>query len=1436
MPVFSTQLSGSILGQLTGSLRVKGDTHVTGSIYATQILSASSFQTKGIISGSQLKVGPTSITGSLFISQHSNRTNPPFEPEILLSKNDSTIMAGDPIGTIQFRGEDSTSAGTGASITTIAANNWLSGDKRPTNINFSTQNDTTGDSLIRPRLTISASGGVGAEIHIHTPVLQVGVGGDGDEADPASGIQARVSACATGNEGPAGLEIEAGGTTNTSSLTFARDNNTSERQGWFVDWAAADRDRVTYRWSGATDIGASPIAITDPANNTDGSGGWTVRIGGGGAFTASNAAWDARPSLLVTSSYFSRQSLITIRNMNTHNPSTGLAGHKDAVPGISWNYQQKVSAQNDGIWTMGIEPYNKSLTIGSPGGSLGTGYNRNTTAMVFLEAGDSTKVGIGGENSTWGPGTGNHARSLIPSATLHIENQSGSPYSNMDRTITQGSTLLLGNSINGAGEMTAQITFDVSTQSDIEYHSAHIAVVNAEDAHGSATAAGHTSFLSTGLYDGSGLKDSTRSRMRIDSQGGVIMLSGTMQGANAGWPRNGSGFYNIAQEDVPSGSLTLISLMDGTHGRDPATLNLVSWTGTNGNRGAITTGDSLGRVVWNSSDSQLDKEEQVAAFIETIASQTHNGSNLSPGSMHFYTRNTAEAVPGLTLELHADHDVAIPHGDLIVAGDISVQGNDIKDSGGSAAITFDGSQNTQLAGDLAVVGRDISSAGNTGTANIFTDTGSSFINIGGDGSTTSVKTLNVAANDITDSNSNIVISFDGAGNIDGLGQINQDVVIGGTSPMLTIGDGDNEVTSLVFNASPQDFHFGQKNGTAMIGGGVTVSAKQSLMVSGSGISWFGHGINRSPSIYVTDHGGKSTLANQWIKFADVPRSTGMYEREIQGLFLVNIQGYVGAQAGQNSTFLVESKVVPYNGGNGYYNDPAGTTLRVEVFDAGDDAGAGTSQGLQGFDPTTDIVMIANDYAGQGHGYELWIKSKLQGKECYVTHLGGTGTDQMPLSDTCRASYIVCDGKDWAAALPTPAGTKSGKVFGKWVSKVFDAVRVESALASFGALGRMVLSDNEIDVSAGSLLVDVAGDISLDAGGDQIVLQDAGSARFVFNLDTTPELDVNGAFTIDGTSTITIDAVGDLDLVSAADCRVVVGSSQQVYFQSDAIDFFTFNCDSTPQIDFYGNTYLNLTNGNNIYFQDSGVTAFQFDVDATPNMIMTGNSKIDSTGTLEIECTGNFTLDASADIELNADGGEIYFKDGTATRAYVNSTKIDSSGDVDANDDVWVRGIAYSSGHTDSQYVKIYYQGQGTNNWKLLRYTSTAKVKKNIVDMPNQPGLEHVIQLNPRMWDSKNGLETDCKGFIAEEVFEVHPDFAALGPDFAYDFEAGTTLRKRHVDPDTGKVTVENMFDSDELVPNNIIEMNIQIGLINSIKELKEQNDALVARIAALENS
>jgi len=62
-------------------------------------------------------------------------------------------------------------------------------------------------------------------------------------------------------------------------------------------------------------------------------------------------------------------------------------------------------------------------------------------------------------------------------------------------------------------------------------------------------------------------------------------------------------------------------------------------------------------------------------------------------------------------------------------------------------------------------------------------------------------------------------------------------------------------------------------------------------------------------------------------------------------------------------------------------------------------------------------------------------------------------------------------------------------------------------------------------TAADFYIDADGDIYLDAVGEKIYFQDNGVTRMLFNIDTTPELDVTGDFTIDGSADITLDAVG-----------------------------------------------------------------------------------------------------------------------------------------------------------------------------------------------------------------------------------------------------------------------------------------------------------------------
>ncbi len=113
-------------------------------------------------------------------------------------------------------------------------------------------------------------------------------------------------------------------------------------------------------------------------------------------------------------------------------------------------------------------------------------------------------------------------------------------------------------------------------------------------------------------------------------------------------------------------------------------------------------------------------------------------------------------------------------------------------------------------------------------------------------------------------------------------------------------------------------------------------------------------------------------------------------------------------------------------------------------------------------------------------------------------------------------------------------------------------------AIVGVNAYMTLSDNEIDVSSGGLTLDVAGDISLDADGGDVLLKDAGTTfgtltndgnnlivksgsttsitlsgantTLAGTLAVTGATTLNGAVTVSGSNSVTIDA-GNLTLSS-----------------------------------------------------------------------------------------------------------------------------------------------------------------------------------------------------------------------------------------------------------------------------------------------------------------
>ena len=614
----------------------------------------------------------------------------PVVTSVISGSNDSLILSGGVnegiqlTGSVFFKNAAKFGGGYGDNGVTISAAGAISADGNLTAGNITVAGNIAGDGDESKTIfaetatssnTITLGGGgkvvASGDLQItHTGsfgALQVGTDYDGTSV-PDAGYPFRVS----NDADDVGIVIDAGNN-KVASLLFSERSLETAAPGWFVDHSADQKNRASWRTSNQ-EQGQGAIVIHNDLKS--------VRIGGG---DLAGDGYDAE-SLIITSSDYRDPSMIRLRTKHG-------SRSKEAYPVISW-MMETATGTNSGHWVMGIDPYSDGdgdsageylkINASSPASSTGMS---NTTAMTFRKGGDDSAVGVGGATTS---------RSLIPTGTLHVENQKPGAY-----TITKDLTsaqLFVGNSYNSTNAASAGIYLDVSSESDTTKHSAHLLAVS------NGVAAEHTAYFSLGLHDGSGNANSTRSRFRVDDQGGALFISGTNPGAGAGWPKPEASNHEVNVE-VPSGSLTLLSNVNMA---SQPTLNFVSWPSNAYAGRTIAPGQEMGRISWWSSDTDLSEGERVGAFIEAVATDNHTAVNKSPMKLDFYTRAEGGATPGIRISIAEDGTVDMT-GDATVGGDLTIEGNDIKGSSGTA-ITFSGVE-TQLAGDLKVGGNEIKDSG-----------------------------------------------------------------------------------------------------------------------------------------------------------------------------------------------------------------------------------------------------------------------------------------------------------------------------------------------------------------------------------------------------------------------------------------------------------------------------------------------------------------------------------------------------------------------------------------------------------------------------------------------------------------------------------------------------------------------------------------------------
>lgn len=232
---------------------------------------------------------------------------------------------------------------------------------------------------------------------------------------------------------------------------------------------------------------------------------------------------------------------------------------------------------------------------------------------------------------------------------------------------------------------------------------------------------------------------------------------------------------------------------------------------------------------------------------------------------------------------------------------------------------------------------------------------------------------------------------------------------------------------------------------------------------------------------------------------------------------------------------------------------------------------------------------------------------------------------------------------------------------------------------------------------GDFIVDVSGDITLDADGGDVFFKDGGTTEYQFANDGT--VSVPDALTIDAGTAIVLDAdVGDIYLkdggttfghlsisnglsiaTGAAGADLTLDAHDDIVLDADGGDVFLKDG---------GTTYGSLTNtSGNLIVKSGTTTALTFSgANVTTGGTVTTGGNV-TMGGANIIRTGALTLDVSSNISLDADGGNVYLKDGGTQ--YGN---LKSSGDNLIIQSKNVTAVTFDSGERATFAGDIY---QGT---------------------------------------------------------------------------------------------------------------------------------------------
>lgn len=188
----------------------------------------------------------------------------------------------------------------------------------------------------------------------------------------------------------------------------------------------------------------------------------------------------------------------------------------------------------------------------------------------------------------------------------------------------------------------------------------------------------------------------------------------------------------------------------------------------------------------------------------------------------------------------------------------------------------------------------------------------------------------------------------------------------------------------------------------------------------------------------------------------------------------------------------------------------------------------------------------------------------------------------PMTNTAGGSFnLVTESNFGILASGTYTATSNGDAFTYVKGQTYTLK--DSASSGHGFVFNLGAGTNEIDVTD-SLVLDVAGDITLDADGGNTYLKDNGVTQFEFIAGTNKELDIaSGDLTVDVAGDLTLDAAGtQINLADGVENRIVhnLGTNQEIDYTGNLTQ--DIGGDLTIDVD-----------GGNVFLKDAGTQFGEF---------------------------------------------------------------------------------------------------------------------------------------------------------------------------------------------------------------------------------------------------